>query len=65
MELDEALGRGRAVIDTARRRILEDLAGHVQEQLDDLLLRLPVWRRWLCRSWCRRAQEILVATRGA
>ena len=60
MELDEALGRGRAVIDTARRRLLEDLTGHVQEQLDDLLLRLPVWRRWLCRSWCRRAQDILM-----
>jgi molecular chaperone GrpE len=60
MELDEALARGRAVIDAARRRILEDLAGHVQEQLDDLLLRLPRWRRWLCRAWCRGAREVLV-----
>lgn len=60
MELDEALGRGRAVIDTARRRLLEDLTGHVQEQLDGLLLQLPAWRRWLCRSWCRRTKEILV-----
>ena len=60
MELDEALGRGRAVIDTARRRLLEDLTGHIQEQLDDLLLRLPAWRRWLCRSWCRQTKEILV-----
>jgi molecular chaperone GrpE len=60
MELDEALGRGRAVIDTARRRILEDLTGHTQEQLDNLLLRLPGWRRWLCRCWCRGAREILV-----
>ena len=25
-----------------------------------LLLRLPRWRRWLCRAWCRRAREILV-----
>ena len=36
MELDEALGRGRAVIDLARRRLLEDLSGHLQEQLDDM-----------------------------
>lgn len=60
MELDEALLRGRAVIDTARRRLLEDLTGHIQEQLDGLLLKLPAWRRWLCRSWCRRTKEILV-----
>ncbi|MGD0897491.1 MAG: nucleotide exchange factor GrpE [Thermoguttaceae bacterium] len=60
MELDEALGRGRTVIDTARRRILEDLAGRVQEELDGLLLRLPAWRRWLFRWWCRGAREILV-----
>ena len=60
IEIDEALGRGRAVIDTARRRLLEDLTGEVQEQLDDLLLRLPAWRRWLCRRWCRRTNEILV-----
>ena len=64
IELDEALGRGRAVIDAARRRMLEDLAGHIQEQLDDLLLRLPVWRRWLCRSWCRRARDILIQRIG-
>jgi molecular chaperone GrpE len=60
VELDEALARGRAVIDTARRRILEDLAGPVQEQLDNLWLRLPWWRRPLLRAWRRGAREILV-----
>ena len=64
MELDEALGRGRAVIDTARRRLLEDLTGHIREQLDSSLLRMPAWRRWLCRSWCRQAREILVQRTG-
>jgi len=64
MELDEALGRGRAVIDTARRRLLEDLTGHIREQLDSSLLRMPAWRRWLCRSWCRQAREILVQRAG-
>jgi len=64
IELDEALGRGRAVIDTARRRLLEDLTGNIQEQLDDLVRRLPVWRRWLCRRWCRKAREILLQRVG-
>ena len=59
MELDEALGRGRSVIDAARRRLLEDLTAHVQEQFNDLLLRVPRWRRWLCRSWCRQASNVL------
>ena len=60
VDLDEALVRGRAVIDTARSRILDDLAGPVREQLDDLWLRLPRWRRWICRAWRRGAAEILV-----
>jgi molecular chaperone GrpE len=60
MELDEALVRGRAVIDAARRRMLDDLAGRVGQQLDALLLRLPAWRRWLCGAWCRGAREILL-----
>ncbi len=64
MELDEALRRGRAVIDTARCRVLEDLAGPLQAQLDQLLLRMPAWRRWLCRSWYRGARETLVQRMG-
>jgi molecular chaperone GrpE len=60
MELDEALARGRAVIDAARRRFLEDLTGRVAEELDNHLLGLPAWRRWLCASWCRRVRETLV-----
>ena len=64
IELDEALGRGRAVIDAARRRLLEDLGGQIQEQLDDLFRRLPSWRRWFCRSWCRRARNILMQRIG-
>jgi molecular chaperone GrpE len=59
-ELDEALRRGRAVIDTARRRVLEDLAGPIREQLDGLLYRMPPWRRWLCRSWCGGAKKALI-----
>jgi molecular chaperone GrpE len=59
MDLDEALGRGRAVIDTARRRLLEDLAGRLQEQLDGLLAQMPFWSRRLHGPWRRRAREII------
>jgi molecular chaperone GrpE len=64
MELDEALGRGRAVIDAARRRVLEDLTGHVREELDQLLFRLPWWRRLLARAWSRAAEETLIQRLG-
>jgi molecular chaperone GrpE len=60
MELDEALRRGQTVIEAARRRALEDLAGEIRGQLDELIGRLPFGRRWLCRSWCRKAAEELV-----
>jgi len=60
IDLDEALGRGRAVIDTARARVLEDLTGPIQEELDNLLLRLSPVRRWLCRSWARGARASLI-----
>lgn len=60
LELDEALGRGRAVIDAARRRILKDLAGELQDQLDNLLRSQPFWRRWICRRWHNAAREIIL-----
>jgi molecular chaperone GrpE len=59
-DLDEALRRGRAVIDAARRRVLEDLAGRVREELQGLFLRLPPWRRWLLRRLRRGVVEVLV-----
>ncbi|HUT11985.1 MAG TPA: nucleotide exchange factor GrpE [Thermoguttaceae bacterium] len=60
LDLDEALGRGRAVIETARRRVLEDLTTQLQEQLDDLFRHQSLWRRWLCRHWYRAAREIVL-----
>lgn len=60
IELDESLKRGRTVIDNARRSILEDLTGQLQDQLGDLLRRQPFWRRWICRRWHRAAGEILL-----
>jgi len=60
IDLDEALRRGKAVIENARRRLLEDLAGQLQDQLDDLLRRQPLWRRWICRRWYDSVREILL-----
>jgi len=60
LDLDEALERGRAVIETARRRILEDLTTQLEEQLEDLFRQQSLWRRWLCRRWYRVAKEILL-----
>lgn len=60
LDLDEALYRGRAVIDAAHRHILEDLSGKLQDQLDELWRRQPVWRRWICRRWHHAAREILL-----
>jgi len=60
IDLDEALRRGKAVIENARRRLLEDLAGQLQDQLGDLLRRQPLWRRWICRRWYDAVREILL-----
>ena len=55
MELDEALRRGQAVIETARRRAWKSSPATSAGNSTNLLLRLPFWRRWLCRKWCRKA----------
>ncbi len=59
--LDEALQRGRKVIESSRRRLVEESAGHlrgVQERIEHLYLQLPWWRRWLCRPWHQAVKEI-------
>jgi len=60
LDLDEALRRGREVIENARRRVIEDLAGELQEQLGDLVRRQSFWRRWICRRWYKSARETLL-----
>jgi len=60
LDLDEALERGRVAIETARRRILEDLTTQLQDRLDDLYRHQSLWRRWWCRPWYRVAKEIIV-----
>ena len=60
-DLDEALVRGRAVIEQARQRVLGDVASElqqVQQRLDELYRTQPWWRRLLCRPWHEAAREI-------
>jgi molecular chaperone GrpE len=49
VELDDALRRGRAVIETARQRILEESPRRLQERLDELWRKQPWWKRWVSR----------------
>jgi molecular chaperone GrpE len=60
MEVDEAVQRGRVAINIARQRVLEDLAGQVRAELEELRRRQPAWRRWLCRDWYAAATELLI-----
>ncbi len=57
IELDEALDRGRGVIETARRRILEDSLDEAMSLLRELSRREPWWRRWACGRYTRTLEE--------
>ncbi len=59
-ELDEALHRGAAVIESARRQIVIDSAAALRGELEEGFRLLPWWRRWLVRGWHRRAADLLV-----
>jgi len=52
-ELDEALRRGRAVVETARRRIVEESAEALTRDLDERFRRQPWGFRWLAAGWHR------------
>ena len=61
IDLDEALQRGQAVIETARRRVLEESARELQElrqRLDELFRRQSWWRRRLCRPWNEAIKDV-------
>jgi len=51
LDLHEALERGRTVIETARRRIVEESARQLHDELDDLFRKQSWWRRWICRRF--------------
>jgi molecular chaperone GrpE len=61
VELDESLVRGRRVIETARRRVLQEAAEELKtlrQRLDDLYRTQPWWRRALCRPWHQAAKDL-------
>ena len=61
IDLDEALSRGRQVIVTARRRLLEEFAGELNEapaRFEALYRLQPWWRRGLLRPWHSAVQEL-------
>jgi molecular chaperone GrpE len=51
LELHDALERGRAVIETARRRILEQSPKQLQDELDARFRKQSWWRRWIGRAF--------------
>lgn len=54
IDLDEALVRGRRVIEQARRRFVAEVGAEMQEardRLDAVYRTQPWWRRLLCRPW--------------
>jgi molecular chaperone GrpE len=58
INLHEALARGRTVVETARRRILEESAEQLQARLEERFRRQPWWRRWISRRLYEATQEI-------
>ena len=61
IDLDEALQRGRKVIENAQRRILEDSVEElkkVRDRLDEVFQLQSWWRRRLCRPWHEATKEI-------
>jgi len=50
-DLDEALRRGQAVVETARRQVVEQWNEGLQRRLDELEAAQPGWKRWLFRQW--------------
>jgi len=52
-ELDEALRRGRAVVETARHRIVDQSAEALVNELDERFRRQPWGFRWLVAGWHR------------
>lgn len=57
LDLHESLERGRAVIETARRRVVEESAGQLQGELDELHRRQAWWRRWIGRRFHAATRE--------
>jgi len=58
LDLNDALERGRTVIETARKRALEESPGQLREQLDRQFGKQSWWRRWIGRALHEAVCEI-------
>jgi molecular chaperone GrpE len=61
VDLDESLARGRRVIETARRRVLEEVVEELntlRQRLDALYRTQSWWRRALCRPWHQAVKDL-------
>lgn len=61
IDLDEALVRGRRVIEQARQRVLEDVDSELKEvraRLDELYRMQSWWRRLVCRPWHQATRDV-------
>jgi molecular chaperone GrpE len=48
-------------LESARRRVAEESARRLEEQLDELLRQESAWRRWLARRWFDAARQACVS----
>lgn len=63
-ELDEALRRCRAVVENARRRIVEESAAELLGQIDQHFRRQPWGFRWLAAAWYRGLRRLVERQSG-
>ena len=58
LDLHDAIERGRTVIETARKRIIEDSPKQLQDLLDQRFRKQSWWRRWIGRGFYDAAREV-------
>lgn len=56
--IDEALDRGKSAIEDARKKVVSESVRKLRESLDVLYRAEPWWRRWACRRYYRRIQDL-------
>ena len=61
-DLDEALERGRAAMESACRRLAELWTVEFERRLELLASAQPFWKRWLCRGWQQAIGDIVRET---
>jgi molecular chaperone GrpE len=61
-DLDEALQRGQAVMEAARRRIAEQSFEPFQRRLKEIHAGQPAWKRWLGAGWFEQVRDLAQQT---